>query len=186
MRSRASSQSSDASKRSTSRRRKSRRRLQSSASTVSVESQESAHGKPKASLRGKNQFSKITALIKDKDRRAKKEAESGAPQETGVSYVDSARAAGASGMKDLRGDILKHRNRLKNEEDQEDTDSPAFLLLIEQAEWDLHVSKVVLSTGYISRLDPEVLDRREVSGPRLLHRPGRRLRADPESPGQAG
>ena len=142
MRSRASSQSSENSKRSSSRRRKSRRRLQSNASTVSVESQESNQGKPKHSLRGKNQFSKITALIKDKDGRARKEAESGAPQETGVTYVDSARAAGSTAMKDLRGDILKHRNRLKNEEDQEDTDSPAFLLLIEQAEWDLHVRRL--------------------------------------------
>ena len=140
MRSRTSSASSGNSKRSSSRRRKSRRRLQSNASSVSVESQEE-ETKPKASIRGKNQFSKITALIKDKDRRARKEAESGAPQEAGVTYVDSARAAGSTAAKDLRGDILKHRNRLKNEEDQEDTDSPAFLLLIEQAEWDLHVSQ---------------------------------------------
>ena len=140
MRSRTSSASSGNSKRSASRRRKTRRRLQSNASSVSVESQEE-ETKPKASIRGKNQFSKITALIKDKDRRARKEAESGAPQESGVTYVDSARAAGSTAAKDLRGDVLKHRNRLKNEEDQEDTDSPAFLLLIEQAEWDLHVSQ---------------------------------------------
>ena len=94
--------------------------------------------KAKASMRGKNQFSKITALIKDKDRRAKKENPEGA--ENLVAYVDSARAALSLGAKDLRGEILKHRHRLKNEEDADDTDSPGFLLLIEQAEWDLNVS----------------------------------------------
>ena len=89
-------------------------------------------------MRGKNQFSKITALIKDKDRRAKKEKPEGGKEEV-VAYVDSARAALALGVKDLRGEILKHRHRLKNEEDADDTDSPAFLLLIEQAEWDMRV-----------------------------------------------
>ena len=97
--------------------------------------------KAKASMRGKTQFSKITALIKDKDRRAKKENPEGA--ENLVAYVDSARAAltASLGTKDLRGEILKHRHKLKNEEDVDDTDSPSFLLLIEQAEWDLNVSR---------------------------------------------
>ena len=91
-------------------------------------------------MRGKNQFSKITALIKDKDRRAKKEQPDGA--DNVVAYVDSARAAltASLGAKDLRGDILKHRHRLKDQEDTDDTESPGFLLLIEQAEWDLNVS----------------------------------------------
>ena len=92
-------------------------------------------------MRGKNQFSKITALIKDKDRRAKKENPEG--KTTSVSYVDSTRAALDLGSKDLRGEILKHRHRLKNEEDTDDTESPGFLLLIEQAEWDLNVSRYV-------------------------------------------
>ena len=95
-------------------------------------------------MRGKNQFSKITALIKDKDRRAKKEQPDGA--DNVVAYVDSARAAltASLGAKDLRGDILKHRHRLKDQEDTDDTESPGFLLLIEQAEWDLNVSYYIL------------------------------------------
>ena len=53
-------------------------------------------------MRGKTQFSKITALIKDKDRRAKKENPEGG--ESLVAYVDSARAAltASLGAKDLR------------------------------------------------------------------------------------
>ena len=127
-------------------RRRSRRRQHSNASGSSLSldgSQDRASlagEKAKASMRGKNQFSKITALIKDKDRRAKKEQPDGA--DNVVAYVDSARAAltASLGAKDLRGDILKHRHRLKDQEDTDDTESPGFLLLIEQAEWDLNVS----------------------------------------------
>ena len=153
LRSRASSVSSAASSRSggskKSSRRRSRRRNHSNASGSSLSSweggnQDSIKGeKAKASMRGKNQFSKITALIKDKDRRAKKENPEG--KTTSVSYVDSTRAALDLGSKDLRGEILKHRHRLKNEEDTDDTESPGFLLLIEQAEWDLNVSIYVHS-----------------------------------------
>ena len=144
LRSRASSVSSTSSKGSKrSSRRRRRKWSNASSASMSDASQERASEsqRAKASMRGKNQFGKITALIKDKERRKKKEKkepESGGKDDV-VCFVDSTRAALAVGAKDLRGEILKHRHRLKNEEDADDTDSPAFLLLIEQAEWDMNV-----------------------------------------------
>ena len=147
LRSRASSVSSTSSKGSKrSSRRRRRKWSNASGSSLSDASQERASEsqKAKASMRGKNQFGKITALIKDKERRKKKEKPEAAGKEAAVDcFVDSSRAALAVGAKDLRGEILKHRHRLKNEEDADDTDSPAFLLLIEQAEWDMNVRNII-------------------------------------------
>ena len=144
LRSRASSVSSTSSKGSKrSSRRRRRKWSNASGSSLSDASQERASEsqKAKASMRGKNQFGKITALIKDKERRKKKEKPESGGKDNVDCFVDSTRAALAVGAKDLRGEILKHRHRLKNEEDADDTDSPAFLLLIEQAEWDMNVRK---------------------------------------------
>ena len=90
-------------------------------------------------LRGKNQFSRITAQIKDKDRKKKKDDPKGIGL---VAYVDSNRGgiSASLGAKDLSGDIKKHRRRLKTEEDAEETDTPGFLLLSEQAEWAIKVN----------------------------------------------
>lgn len=90
-------------------------------------------------LRGKNQFSRITAQIKDKDRKKKKDDPKGTSM---VAYVDSNRGgiSASLGAKDLSGDIKKHRRRLKTEEDAEETDTPGFLLLSEQAEWAIKVN----------------------------------------------
>ena len=86
-------------------------------------------------LRGKNQFSRISAQIKDKERKKAKEAVDL------VGYVDSNRGGITSlGAKDLSGDIKKHRRQLKNEEDAEETDTIGFLLLGEQAEWEIKVN----------------------------------------------
>ena len=145
LRSRASSASSGTSKKGG--RRRGRSRALSNVSQSSHYSNSSNGSQDRASvfsekaamsMRAKNQFSRITALIKDKNRKKKKDDPSGTNQ---VAYVDSSRAALSSslGTKDLRGDILKHRTRLKNEEDAEETDTQGFLLFSEQAEWDIKV-----------------------------------------------
>ena len=118
--------------------RRRRRRAHSNvsqASTSSVGSEHtSASQKDVMTLRGKNQFSRITAQIKDKERKKNKE------EVDLVGYVDSNRGGITSlGAKDLSGDIKKHRRRLKTEEDAEETDTPGFLLLSEQAEWEIQV-----------------------------------------------
>ena len=86
------------------------------------------------SLRGKNQYSRITAQIKDKEKKKNKESVDL------VGYVDPNRGGITSlGAKDLSGDIKKHRRRMKTEEEAEEIDTPGFLLLSEQAEWEMQV-----------------------------------------------
>ena len=48
------------------------------------------------------------------------------------------------GAKDLSGNIKKHRRRLKTEDDAEETDTPRFILLSKQAEWDANMVLVTL------------------------------------------
>ena len=120
--------------------RRRRRRAHSNVSQMSNSSvgsePASAGQKDVMTLRGKNQFSRITAQIKDKERKKLKE------EVDLVGYVDSNRGGITSlGAKDLSGDIKKHRRRIKTEEDAEETDTPGFLLLSEQAEWEIQVNK---------------------------------------------
>ena len=134
-RSRTSSASSGSSRRSGRRRRRSHTPSNISVGSVGSDKISLMSERNAMTLRGKNQFSKITAQIKDKDRKKKKEVINL------VEYVDKNRAvvSAALGAKDLSGDIKKHRRKLQTEEDADELDTPAFLLLSEQAEWAIKV-----------------------------------------------
>ena len=69
-----------------------------------------------------------------------------------VRYVDSQRDCSVElGERDIRREIMKHRGRLKNSMLADEADNPGFMLLLEQAEYELTAGHPEIATLYLDK-----------------------------------